>query len=211
MDNKKDKEEKIDETLNNTVETDTKEETTENKADANKTEADNTPKEEKKDDDKFAKLTEELFKAKEENTKLSNEMDALKERLVRINAEYDNFRKRTAKEKEGIYADACNDVLKEMLGVLDNLERAVAVENGSVEDLKNGVDMTMRQFKNAFEKLGVEEIDTTNGFDPHIHQAVSMVEDPSLEKNAVAQVFQKGYKKGDKVLRYAAVIVANCN
>lgn len=204
MDNKKDKEEKIDETLNNTVETDAKEEVSENKADA-----DNATKEENKDDDKFAKLTEELFKAKEENTKLNNEMDTLKDRLVRLNAEYDNFRKRTAKEKEGIYADACNDVLKEMLGVLDNLERAVAVENGSVEDLKNGVDMTMRQFKNAFDKLGVEEIDASGEFDPHLHQAVMHVDDPSLDKNVVADVLQKGYKKGDKVLRYTIVKVAN--
>ena len=209
MDNKKDKEEKIEETLNDTVETDTKEETAENEVNEVKNEADNAPKEEDKDDDKFSKLTEELFKAKEENTELNNELNTLKDRLVRINAEYDNFRKRTAKEKEGIYADACNDVLKEMLGVLDNLERAVAVENSSVEDLKNGVDMTMRQFKNAFDKLGVEEIDASGEFDPHLHQAVMHVDDPDLGKNVVADVLQKGYKKGDKVLRYTIVKVAN--
>lgn len=158
--------------------------------------------------DKFEKLTEELFKTKNENNKLNNEVDTLKDRLLRLNAEYENFRKRTAKEKEGIYTDACSDVLKEMFGVLDNLERAVAVE-GSVEDLKQGVDMTVRQFHNAFEKLGVEEIDATGEFDPNLHQAVMHVEDEGYGKNSVVEVFQKGYKKADKVLRVSMVKVAN--
>lgn len=181
----------------------------ENSEDQNKeSNTDDSTKEESQED-KFRKLTEELFKAKDENNKLNNELNTLKDRLQRVNAEYDNFRKRTAKEKEGIYADACGDVLKEMLGVLDNLERAVAVEEGSVDDLKAGVNMTMRQFTNAFEKLGVEEIETSGEFNPHLHQAVMHIEDPNLDRNSIAEVFQKGYKKGDKVLRYSVVKVAN--
>ena len=133
-----------------------------------------------------------IRKMKDENKKLSNEVDALKERLLRLTAEYDNYRKRTAKEKEGIYTDACTDVLKEILPVADNLERAIAVD-GTVEDLKKGVEMTIKGFINSLEKLGVEEIDTNNGFDPNFHQA---------------QVYQKGYKRGDKVIRYSMVTVA---
>ena len=130
-----------------------------------------------------------IGKMKDENKKLSNEVDALKERLLRLTAEYDNYRKRTAKEKEGIYTDACTDVLKEILPVADNLERAIAVD-GTVED------------------LGVEEIDTNNGFDPNFHQAISVVEDANLSTNDIAQVYQKGYKRGDKVIRYSMVTVA---
>ena len=136
-----------------------------------------------------------IRKMKDENKKLSNEVEALKERLLRLTAEYDNYRKRTAKEKEGIYTDACTDVLKEMLPVADNLERALAVD-GNVEDLKKGVEMTIKGFLNSLEKLGVEEIDTTNGFDPNLHQAISVVEDENLSSNDVAQVNQKGYKRG---------------
>ncbi len=148
-----------------------------------------------------------IRKLKDENKKLSNELDALKDRLLRLTAEYDNYRKRTAKEKEGIYTDACTDVLKELLPVADNLERALAVE-GNVEDLKKGVEMTIKGFLNSLEKLGVEEIDTANGFDPNLHQAISVVEDANLNTNDVAQVYQKGYKKGEKVIRYSMVTVA---
>ena len=144
---------------------------------------------------------------KDENKKLSNELDALKDRLLRLTAEYDNYRKRTAKEKEGIYTDACTDVLKELLPVADNLERALAVD-GNVEDLKKGIEMTIKGLLNSLEKLGVEEIDTTNGFDPNLHQAISVVEDANLNTNDVAQVYQKGYKKGEKVIRYSMVTVA---
>ena len=96
-----------------------------------------------------------IRKLKDENKKLSNELEALKDRLLRLTAEYDNYRKRTAKEKEGIYTDACTDVLKEVLPVADNLERALAVD-GNVEDIKKGVEMTIKGFLNALEKLGVE-------------------------------------------------------
>lgn len=148
-----------------------------------------------------------IRKLKDENKKLSNELEALKDRLLRLTAEYDNYRKRTAKEKEGIYTDACTDVLKELLPVADNLERALAVD-GNVEDLKKGVEMTIKGFVNSLEKLGVEEIDTTNGFDPNLHQAISVVEDENLNTNDVAQVYQKGYKKGERVIRYSMVTVA---
>jgi molecular chaperone GrpE len=153
-------------------------------------------------------LQEENFKLKDENNKIMNENKALKDRLSRTKAEYDNFRKRTSKEKEGIYSDACKDILKEILPVLDNLERAVKVE-GNAEDLKKGVEMTMKQFNAALEKLNVEEIPAEGEFDPNIHNAVMHVEDDNYEKNSIVEVFQKGYKREDKIIRYSMVKVAN--
>lgn len=149
-----------------------------------------------------------MKKLKEDNKKLSNEVEALKDRLLRISAEYENYRKRTIKEKEGIYTDACTDVLKEMLPVLDNLERALLAD-GSIEDVKKGIEMTIKGVSGSFEKLGVEEIDATGEFDPNLHQAVMHVQDENIEANMVAEVFQKGYKRGDKVIRYTMVKVAN--
>lgn len=153
-------------------------------------------------------LKESEGKLNEENKKLQNEIEALKDRLLRLTAEYDNYRKRTAKEKEGIYTDACEDVLKNIFPVIDNLERASAAQ-GDTENLKKGIDMTIRQFNTAMEKLGVEEIPSDSGFDPNFHDAVMHVEDEQYEKNQVVEVFQKGYKKGDKVLRHSMVKVAN--
>ncbi|MBI6871714.1 nucleotide exchange factor GrpE [Clostridium aciditolerans] len=159
-------------------------------------------------DDLLNVVKEENQKLLDENNKIKNENEALKDRLARLNAEYDNFRKRTSKEKEGIYTDACEDVLKEMLPVLDNLERAISVE-GSAEDIKKGIEITIKQFGSALEKLSVEEISNEGEFDPNFHNAVMHIEDDQYEKNQVVEVFQKGYKRGDKVLRYSMVKVAN--
>ncbi len=166
-------------------------------------------------EDPAEELAKQLEEAKHENVKLSdevvkfrNELETLKERFARTIAEYENFRKRTAKEKEGIYTAACEDILKVVLPVLDNLERAAEVD-GSVEDLKKGIDMTVKQFRQALEKLQVEEISTQEGFDPNFHEAVMHVADDNLGQNVVADVFQKGYKRGDKVLRCSMVKVAN--
>ena len=147
-------------------------------------------------------------KLSDENRKLSNELSALIERLGRTTAEYENYRKRTSKEKEGIYTDACADVLKEILPVFDNLERATTVE-GTVEDIKKGIDMTIKQFNMTLEKLNVVEIETAGEFDPNFHNAVMHIEDESFDKNSIAEVFQKGYKRGDKILRHSMVKVAN--
>lgn len=147
-------------------------------------------------------------KLADENKKLENELSTVKDRLLRMSAEYDNFRKRTAKEKEGIYSDACEDVLKYIFPVLDNLERAASVQ-GSVEDIKKGIEMTLRQFKDSLEKLQIEEVPTADGFDPNLHNAVMHIDDNSFGKNEVVEVFQKGYKRGSKILRHSMVKVAN--
>ena len=165
-------------------------------------------KEESNCDDEKKQLKSSLLKTKDENQKLQNEIEALKDRLLRTSSEYENYRRRTAKEKEGIYTDACEDVLKDILPVIDNLERAVSIE-GSADDIKIGVEMTLKSFETAFEKLNVEEINTNCEFDPNYHNAVMHVNDDSLGNNSIVEVLQKGYKKGDKVLRYSMVKVAN--
>ncbi|MBV1820729.1 nucleotide exchange factor GrpE [Clostridium cochlearium] len=154
------------------------------------------------------KLEEVISELKDENEKLNNEVEALKDRLLRISGEYDNYRKRTDKEKEILYVEACEDVLKEMLPVLDNLERAISAK-GDIGDLKKGIDMTLKQFEDSFKKLGVEEISTENGFDPNLHNAVMHIEDSQYGEKEIVEVFLKGYKKGDKVIRHSMVKVAN--
>ncbi|MBP2033030.1 molecular chaperone GrpE [Clostridium algifaecis] len=196
---KKDLEDNEEETLDDT---DVQEDKDDNKDSSKNNE------QELKKDELIKNISSENEKLKNENKKAKNELEALKDRLARVTAEYDNFRKRTAKEKEKIYTEACEDILKQMLPVLDNLERAISVE-GNMDDLKQGIDMTMKQFNDAFKKLNVEEIPTDGQFDPHIHSAVMHIEDESYEENSIVEVFQKGYKREDKVIRPSMVKVAN--
>ena len=141
-----------------------------------------------------------------------SETDALaelNEKYLRLAAEYDNYRKRTAKEKEGIYANARIDTVTAFLGVHDNLERGIRqYEEDSPH--RQGLEMIMKQFDAALESLGVTEIRAEGAeFDPNIHNAVMHVDDENLGENVVAEVFEKGFMLGDKVLRFATVKVAN--
>ncbi|MBR4869576.1 MAG: nucleotide exchange factor GrpE [Oscillospiraceae bacterium] len=133
----------------------------------------------------------------------------LNEKYLRLAAEYDNYRKRTAKEKEGIYANARIDTVTAFLGVHDNLERGIRqYEEDSPH--RQGLEMIMKQFDAALESLGVTEIQAEGAeFDPNIHNAVMHVDDENLGENVVAEVFEKGFMLGDKVLRFATVKVAN--
>ncbi len=137
---------------------------------------------------------------------LKAERDALNDKYLRTLAEYDNYRKRVIRERENTYIDAYCDVLKEILPVADNLERAIAFTQD--QQLAQGVEMTYKQLQEAFSRLGIEEIPTEN-FDPNYHNAVMHIEDEAYGENAIVEVFQKGYKKGDRVLRFAMVKVAN--
>ena len=128
---------------------------------------------------------------------------------LRLAAEYDNFRKRTVKEKEQSYGHGKSDALEKMLPVYDNLERAL---NQPTEDAayKKGVELTMNELVKIFTGLGVEifgQVGET--FDPNLHNAVMHTEDESLGESEISQVFQKGFKMGDKVVRFAMVQVAN--
>ena len=195
--------EKKDEVIN---ETDEKIENAEQVVEENETIIEEAPSEASNENEED--LLNMFRRSKDEIKKLNNELDTLKDRLLRVTAEYENYRKRTTKEKEGIYTDACSDVLKEILPVIDNIERAYAAE-GSVEDLKKGIEMTMKGIDETLNKLGVEEIDASAEFDPNLHQAVMHIEDESIDKNQVVEVFMKGYKRGEKVIRHSVVKVAN--
>ena len=131
------------------------------------------------------------------------------DRFLRLAAEYDNYRKRTAKEKEVLWAQAKADTAVAFLPVYDNLERALKQETCD-EAYKKGVEMTMNQLKEVFSKLGITEIDALGKpFDPNLHNAIMHVEDENLGENTVAEVFQAGFMLGDKVVRFAMVKVAN--
>ena len=128
---------------------------------------------------------------------------------LRLAADYDNFRKRTVKEKEQSYGNGKADAVEKLLPVYDNLERAL---NQPTEDAayKKGVEMTMNQLVNIFTGLGVEIFGNVgDAFDPNIHNAVMHTEDESVEENTITQVFQKGFKLGEKIVRFAMVQVAN--
>ncbi|GAA0789052.1 nucleotide exchange factor GrpE [Hathewaya limosa] len=153
-------------------------------------------------------LKEENETLKEENKLSSNKLNAVEEKYTNLVSEYENYRNRTAKEKEEIFNTSCEKILKEFLPVLDNLERAIEAD-GSVDELKQGIEMTIKGFITALEKLEIEEICTDGEFNPNLHNAVMHLEDDAYGKNEIVQVFQKGYKRGDKVLRYSMVQVAN--
>ena len=138
------------------------------------------------------------------------QLDTVKDQFVRLTAEYDNYRKRTTKEKDTIYQDAKADTIKAFLAVYDNLERAAQSEGGEDSPHKKGLEMIFAQYKDILKSLGVEEIEAKGAaFDPEMHNAVMHIDDESLGENVVAQVFQAGFKMGDKVIRHAIVQVAN--
>lgn len=147
---------------------------------------------------------------------LLSELESLKDQVaqqedkyLRLAAEYDNYRRRTAKEKESIWTDAKADAAVAFLPVYDNLERALKQETAD-EAYAKGVQMTMQQLKTVLEKLGVEEIPAQGEtFDPNVHNAVMHMEDEAMGENIVAEVFQAGFKMGEKVIRHAMVKVAN--
>lgn len=142
--------------------------------------------------------------------KLAAELNETKDNLLRIMAEYDNFRKRSQKEKEAAYGDSKASVIAEFLPLYDNFGRA---ENQEVTDLnsyKKGIDMIYNQFGEILKKLGVEEFgEKGDTFDPNIHNAVMHDDDPEAPENSITDVFSKGYKLGDRIIRPAIVKVVN--
>ena len=172
----------------------------------------------KKKDIKAEEAVEEVVETAEaaeaaEETPVVNEWEekynAERDAHLRVAAEFDNFRKRTLKEKEQSYGNGKADAVEKLLPVYDNLERAL---NQPTEDeaFKKGVEMTMTQLVGIFSGLGVEIFGNVGEeFDPNFHNAVMHTEDESLGENVISQVFQKGFKLGDKIIRFAMVQVAN--
>lgn len=163
-------------------------------------EAAGEPETEKKDESPKEPTAEERLKA---------ENDELRDKYLRLMAEFDNFRKRSAKERAEIYPEATAAAVEAFLPLADNFERAANAETAD-EKYKAGVMMIYDQLSKAFQKLGVEEINRVGEpFDPTLENAVSHIDDENLGENAVAQVYQKGYKLKDKVIRPATVVIAN--
>lgn len=181
------------------------EETVTKAADSNDNEEKGECKTDKK---KNKKLESEIAELKEKLEKKDTEIKDLNDKYTRMYAEYDNFRKRSAKERDGIYADAYSDAISSILPILDNIERAVGYTDADA--VLKGVEMILKGANEVFEKMGVTSFgEKGDKFDPNRHNAVMHIEDESLGENVIVDVFQKGYMKGDKVIRYAMVQVAN--
>ena len=195
----------------NTEEVTAKQETAEQEAPAAEETASETSNTENAD-----KPAEEAAPEPTAEEKLAAEVESLKkeladekEKYLRLDAEYYNYRTRSLKEKQDAYDNALMKTVTEVLGVIDNFERAASAEC-SDEQFKKGIDMIFKQYLTILEKLGVSEIPAQGQpFDPNLHNAVSSCEDENLGENTVAAVLQKGYTLGKKVIRHAMVTVAN--
>lgn len=167
--------------------------------------------------DKKKNAEEEVIEEKEavqaESSKeeeLQKQLDEKNDQLLRTLAEYDNFRKRSQREKEALYAECKASVVNALLPVADNFDRIFANPDGTLEDYKKGVEMTFKQFSDVFKTLGIEVFgEVGEEFDPNVHNAVMHTEDDSVGENTITNVLVKGYKLGDKVIRPAMVAVAN--
>lgn len=145
-----------------------------------------------------------------EESALQAQYDELNERYLRMAAEYDNFRKRSRAERDSVHAEAVAYAVKALLATVDNLSRALAQPTEDAA-YKQGIEMTYNQMMESFQSLGVTEIVSEPGtvFDPNLHNAVMHIDDDSFGENVIAEVFQKGFQLGDKVIRHAMVKVAN--
>ncbi len=153
-------------------------------------------------------LKAELEAKSEEAKRASEEAADAKDKYLRLAAEYDNFRKRSQKEKDGIYSDAVADTVKEILPIFDNLERAAIYEDA--EKVAEGLAITAKSIDSMLSKAKIEKFGAVGEkFDPNIHNAVLHIEDDTLGEGVIAEVFQTGYRLQDKIIRYAMVKVAN--
>ena len=177
----------------------------------------------KEEDNNIEEQTEEVKDTKVQGKNENSDLETLKaqlkeekeksdeyyEHLKRNMAEFDNFKKRITKEKDMMYNTISADIISELLPILDNFDKALNAETLD-ESYKNGMAMIYNQFNETLQKLGVEEIDALNKvFDPNFHEAVMHVEDESFGEKEIIEVFRKGYKIGDKIIRHAMVKVAN--
>lgn len=145
----------------------------------------------------------------EQISKLKDELEDIKDRHTRLIAEFDNLKKRSAKEREGLYNSIIGDIISSLLPVIDNLEKATEADSKD-EEYKKGIELVLKQFKDVLNANGVKEIEAVGQpFDPELHEAVSMIQDENLGEKIVAQEYRKGYMIGNKVIRHSMVVVAN--
>lgn len=153
--------------------------------------------------------TVEVQNNSEELNKLKEEFNELDDRYKRMFAEFENYKKRSQKEKEGIYGMITGDVVATMLPVMDNLQKAAEAKTEDT-GYQEGVKLVYRQFAEGLKSLGLEEIETVGKrFDPEFHEAVSHIQDETKGEQEIVQEYRKGYKIGNKVVRHSMVIVAN--
>ncbi len=184
---------------------------TDNEAEIESTEAEENDTAKEAEEKSSCKDKKKSKKAEAEIEKLNAELAEEKDKYMRLYAEYDNFRKRSVKEREGVFSEAYCDALTQILPILDNLERAAQFSPEDAESpMAKGLELTLKSFIETMNKMGVYEIEALGKeFDPNVHNAVMHVEDDTVGENQVVEVFMKGYAKGDKVLRYSMVKVAN--
>ena len=163
----------------------------------------------KKADKKETKKEKEPKEKKETKKEIEADLAAEKDKYLRLLAEYDNYRRRSTREREAIYADVRCDTLKKFLPVYDSLSRALA-QTPADDPARKGLEGIMNQYNTALNQLGVTAIEAVGQpFDANRHNAVMHIDDESLAENTVAEVFRKGYQMGDRVVRFAMVKVAN--
>ena len=173
------------------------------------------PKDEAKEPEVKAEAEDDEEEEEEIPADSSEANSELEARYMSLYAEYDNYRKRTQKEKDNLYADAIATVTKEFLTLIDNLDRACEgakkTDETSLEKIIQGMELVGRQAQDTLTKIGVEEIPAARGtkFDPNLHDAMMHVDDEDLGEQEIAMVFAKGYKYKDRVIRHAQVQVAN--
>jgi molecular chaperone GrpE len=153
---------------------------------------------------------EKKSKKDSEIEKLKAELESKNDLLLRTAAEFDNFKKRTERERAGVAEFAKANVIKELLPILDNIDRAALLEDKTSADYIKGIELIVKQFEGLGDKLGIKSVaEVGDTFDPNLHEAVMHVEDETLGENVIAEVLQKGFKIGDTVIRPAMVKVAN--
>ena len=172
--------------------------------------------EENKKEKEEIKEEKNTVEEKDEQTKLKDtilmqkeKLDEQEDRLKRLMAEFDNFKKRSSKEREGLYNSLISDIFSSLLPVIDNLEKAVEAKTED-EAYKQGVELVLKQFKDVLSANGVQEIEAVGQvFDPELHEAVASVTDENLGEKVIKEEYRKGYKIGSKVIRHSMVVVAN--
>ena len=167
-----------------------------------KTKKENEEKKENKKDEKLEQKESKEMVPKED-------YDALDDHFKRILAEFENFKKRSKKERESLYNSILSDVVESILPILDNLENATKAETKD-ENYKQGIELVLKQFNDVLKSKGIEEIEAEGEtFDPELHEAVRSVQDETKGEKEIVEVYRKGYKIGNKVIRHAMVSVAN--
>lgn len=165
------------------------------------------------DKEKDENLKNETENNKQEENKVvdekQQELDEITDRYKRVLAEFENFKKRSQKEREGLYNSILSDVITVILPVVDNLENAVKAETEDVK-YKEGIELVLKQLKDVLASKGIEEIQAIGEtFDPSLHEAVSSIQDDSKGQQEIVEEYRKGYKIGSKVIRHSMVVVAN--